>query len=477
VSADESQLVCLFDDDLKVVDIHTGERTNQLTDPSTESDEGGEIITCFCVHPNGTEVVVATQNFLLRHWKLDPTGTTGNTCLRAIRGHTMPVLCMTYDPTGTLVATGSADRTIRIWDVDRGYCTHNFREHTDIIRSVQFHPDADRLLLVSTSEDNSVRVFDLRDSACVGCFREHLSTPTAVSFSPDGYLMTSVGRDKVMNVYGLRTYNHIKTIPVMEELEGVVTLSADHAQIVLSPTSQPTKADKNPSKLKKAKPSSTVDATGRVEVVVVTAGMSGVLRLFRLSMVGKDVSTFAWEAIGCVPMHASVSTALGVGGSATSRQSSYSLTGLHYLSRRGQLAAVTADHNFCFFDIVGQAVTGLGSGLVGEQGALLAASRQLIGCNDDILDIIVIPRPTDTAPATTTTTASSSSSSNKRRSSSVGSDTPASASATHPDPSDHFHLALITNSPQVRLVDGAFACTPLDGHTDIVLAADVSPDG
>ena len=40
-----------------------------------------------------------------------------------------------------------------------------------------------------------------------------------------------------------------------------------------------------------------------------------------------------------------------------------------------------------------------------------------------------------------------------------------------------FLLAVITNSSQIRLVDDTFSCTALDGHTDIVLAADVSPDG
>ena len=40
-----------------------------------------------------------------------------------------------------------------------------------------------------------------------------------------------------------------------------------------------------------------------------------------------------------------------------------------------------------------------------------------------------------------------------------------------------FLLAVITNSSQIRLVDDSFSCTALDGHTDIVLAADVSPDG
>jgi U3 small nucleolar RNA-associated protein 13 len=78
-----------------------------------------------------------------------------------------------------------------------GFCTHSFRDHTDIIRTVTFHPDPQRLLLISTSDDNTVRVFDLRDSKCVAVFRTHVSLPTAVAFSPDGYLMASCGRDKV----------------------------------------------------------------------------------------------------------------------------------------------------------------------------------------------------------------------------------------------------------------------------------------
>jgi U3 small nucleolar RNA-associated protein 13 len=113
-----------------------------------KDDGGGEVVTSFCLHPNGTEVVVATQNFLLRHWRLAAAASAttaaagGNECLRAIRGHTMPVQCMVYDPTGTLVATGSADRTVRVWDIERGYCTHHFRDHTDVVRSLVFHPGA-----------------------------------------------------------------------------------------------------------------------------------------------------------------------------------------------------------------------------------------------------------------------------------------------------------------------------------------------
>ena len=83
----------MYDEDLRIVDLSTGERRGQLSDDS----EDGEVVSCFCMHPNGDEVVVATQNFLLRHYK---NLSTDKTCARVIRGHTMPVLAMAYDSTG-----------------------------------------------------------------------------------------------------------------------------------------------------------------------------------------------------------------------------------------------------------------------------------------------------------------------------------------------------------------------------------------
>ena len=40
-----------------------------------------------------------------------------------------------------------------------------------------------------------------------------------------------------------------------------------------------------------------------------------------------------------------------------------------------------------------------------------------------------------------------------------------------------FKLAMITNSTQVRIVDEKFNCVVLEGHRDIVLCVDATPDG
>lgn len=89
---------------------------------------------------------------------------------------------MCYDSTGTLVATGCADRIVRVWDIERGYCTHNFRQHNDIVQMVKFHPDPNRLQLFSSGDDNTLRVYDLNDQKCVSVFREHMSLPTQLGY-------------------------------------------------------------------------------------------------------------------------------------------------------------------------------------------------------------------------------------------------------------------------------------------------------
>ena len=78
-----------------------------------------------------------------------------------------------------------------------GFCTHSFKDHKEIVNVVRFHPDPYRLLLFSLSADKTCKTFDLNGQACVASFCNHVSPPTDFSLSPDGYLMVTVGRDKV----------------------------------------------------------------------------------------------------------------------------------------------------------------------------------------------------------------------------------------------------------------------------------------
>ena len=111
---------------------HLGELIGRLFD---DNDEYRINVSCFAVNPNDeANVVIATETFLLQNYKFN-NNFSEKELVRSIKGHIMPILCMAFDATGTLVATGCADRNVRVFDIDKGYCTHNYKEHNDIVRS------------------------------------------------------------------------------------------------------------------------------------------------------------------------------------------------------------------------------------------------------------------------------------------------------------------------------------------------------
>ena len=199
-------LVCMHNENVKVVNWNSGTVVMTLFDDNN-ADISDDVVS-FAIHPVNFEIVIATSAGLLRHYVQDPEklGAKSLVVARSMKAHTLPILCMCYDPTGTLVATGSTDRTAKVWDIEKGYCTHSFRDHSESVSLVRFHPDPMNLCLLTASHDCTLKYFDLVDSKCVASHGEHISLPTAVDWAPDKYLMVSAGRDKVSIIFSSLQY-------------------------------------------------------------------------------------------------------------------------------------------------------------------------------------------------------------------------------------------------------------------------------
>ena len=126
--------------------------------------------------------------------------------------------------------------------------------------------------------------------------------------------------------------------------------------------------------------------------------------------------------------------------------------------RLNELVVVTADHNFITFELSNLSKT---NELVAWESV-----RNVIGFNDDILDIAYVPSERDEVEVDYEVDR-------------VGSNGNSGINDSHEpyNKNSKYLLALVTNSPQVKLIDEKYESVHLDGHADIVLAVDVAPNG
>jgi WD40 repeat protein len=78
--------------------------------------------------------------------------------LKTLKGHTAQVRGLAFSSDGQLLASASADKTIKLWKAD-GSKLITLKGHTHPVWSVAFSPDGQRL--ISTSEDGTVKIWRL----------------------------------------------------------------------------------------------------------------------------------------------------------------------------------------------------------------------------------------------------------------------------------------------------------------------------
>ena len=83
-------------------------------------------------------------------------------CIQTLEGHSGEVWSVVFSPNRSRVASGSDDKTVRVWDVQTGQCQHTLKGHSSWVRSVVFSPDGSRV--ASGSNDKTVRVWDVPSS-------------------------------------------------------------------------------------------------------------------------------------------------------------------------------------------------------------------------------------------------------------------------------------------------------------------------
>ena len=117
----------------------------------------------------------------------------GRYSTRIFKGHTNGVMCLQYDD--RILATGSYDTTIKIWDTDTGAELQTLRGHTSGIRCLQF----DNTKLISGSIDKSLKIWNWRTGECLSTYSGHSGGIISLHF--DSTILASGSMDKTIRIW------------------------------------------------------------------------------------------------------------------------------------------------------------------------------------------------------------------------------------------------------------------------------------
>jgi hypothetical protein len=159
-------LTCSRDKTAKVWDLATKESV--LTFPDHQNTVYG-----VAIKPDGKVGVSCGEDNQLRFWNATGDGKQ----IRNAAGHGKAVLRVAYHPSKPLVATCSADSTVKIWNPDNGQNVRTLSGHTDWVYALAISPDGN--LVAAGAWNGEVRIWKIDDGALVKAFNASPGVQTA----------------------------------------------------------------------------------------------------------------------------------------------------------------------------------------------------------------------------------------------------------------------------------------------------------
>ena len=124
-----------------------------------------------------------------------------------VEGHTIEIRSLAFKPNSYLLASGSRDKTIRIWDVgdiNNLWHVRTLRGHTEYISALAWSPDG--RVLASAGYDGTVRLWNPDNGINFAVLRGHTAAVYSMAWSPDGRILASGSDDDTIRLWNPDTH-------------------------------------------------------------------------------------------------------------------------------------------------------------------------------------------------------------------------------------------------------------------------------
>jgi WD40 repeat protein len=145
-------------------------------------------------------------------------------------GHTDSVNSVAFSPDGQLVASGSGDRAVKVWEAATGRLIANCTGHTASVDSVAFSPDGHR---VASGDQGRVRVWEAATGRLIADCTGPIFWVSSMAFSLDGHRVASGASEGLVRVWEAATGRLIADCTGGRSRVSSVAFSPDGHQVAL----------------------------------------------------------------------------------------------------------------------------------------------------------------------------------------------------------------------------------------------------
>ena len=177
--------------------------------------------------PNGQTLVSGSADKTIKVWNLD-TGQLRRTLL----GHSNIVRSVIFRPNGQVLVSGSGDKTIKLWNVQTGELIRTLTGHSGPVWSVAISHDGQTI--VSGSEDKTIKIWNLSTGKLIRTLTGHSSRVFSIALSLDGQILISGSKDKTIKIWNLSTGKLIRTLTGHSDAVRSIALSPDERKFASS---------------------------------------------------------------------------------------------------------------------------------------------------------------------------------------------------------------------------------------------------
>jgi len=118
--------------------------------------------------------------------------------LQVLNGHMDAVNGIEWDPSGSILASCSDDRLVKLWNSTNSKACHDLIGHSKEVTQVKWN---NRNILASASYDASVRLWNVEKYVCLHVLTHQFEPVNSITFHPCGQYLMSGSQDGLINLW------------------------------------------------------------------------------------------------------------------------------------------------------------------------------------------------------------------------------------------------------------------------------------